>query len=214
MTETQEQLDQRSRTVFLGNLHADVSRPELRELCQDLGYDPGDVERVEVVPPKEDGGRSCAFCRFVTVEHAQVAITALNGAYFKGLEMRAERPRRSGGGGSTSSAAVPASTEAVRKASGVWRDASDAARPSSSSSWVASSAMTGDRPHEVQRRSTTRTKATDPVARAGAGGITSIRPSPPPSGRVTAGRAAPSVITLVCPGSASRSSRVLVRLVG
>jgi cold-inducible RNA-binding protein len=88
--------------LYVGNLPFDVDESQLRTLFQEGGRE---VTEVKMITDRETGRpRGFAFVEMATQEHAQAAISAMNGKEVGGRaltvnEAREQAPRGGGGGG-------------------------------------------------------------------------------------------------------------------
>jgi RNA recognition motif-containing protein len=88
--------------LYVGNLPFDVDESQLRTLFQEGGRE---VTEVKMITDRETGRpRGFAFVEMASQEHAQAAISAMNGKEVGGRaltvnEAREQAPRGGGGGG-------------------------------------------------------------------------------------------------------------------
>jgi RNA recognition motif-containing protein len=88
--------------LYVGNLPFDVDEAQLRTLFQEGGRE---VTEVKMITDRETGRpRGFAFVEMASQEHAQAAISAMNGKEVGGRaltvnEAREQAPRGGGGGG-------------------------------------------------------------------------------------------------------------------
>ncbi|MDX1385370.1 MAG: RNA-binding protein [Thermoanaerobaculia bacterium] len=85
-----------NRTIFVGNLGAEVTENALRNLCEEVGV----VRRVTIPRHhRSGGGRGFAFVEFEQPAVAAQALEALDGKALGGSQLRVSPARENGGRG-------------------------------------------------------------------------------------------------------------------